>query len=433
MKFICLDSAAKYDKEYNTFLSDSGKPALLFKFSQVCRPEINRIIAFDMDGTLITTKSGAKFAKNKDDWKFLYPCVAEALRREYESGALIAIISNQNGLAKGHTTMTELIEKAIAISNTIGVPMDIFFAFENDIYRKPRIGSFNFFLNNRIGGSINLDDAGHLGQHNYEATRDPNVLANCLYVGDAAGRVKHGTRKKDFSASDYKMAINAGIRFETPEEFFLNSKQPLHCSVTLRDLGPSWNDIVRDNERISPAMKDLQSENDINIPEIILLVGPPACGKSSLARKLNRTHVRINQDILKTKKACFDVARNHFSSLGNHPDDGPKGVVVDATNSTRSTRKEWIDFANDQNVPISCIYFQVSKELCLHLAAYRMISPLSLEEDKRNIEQVVIHSYFKHMEPPKIEEGFVRVEDYGFYPVLPTDEVASRLLTSYLR
>ena len=30
----------------------------------------NKIYAFDMDGCIIETKSGATFGKSKDDWKF---------------------------------------------------------------------------------------------------------------------------------------------------------------------------------------------------------------------------------------------------------------------------------------------------------------------------------------------------------------------------
>ena len=50
----------------------------------------------------------------------------------------------------------------------------------------------------------------------------------CLYVGDAAGRPKEGPRKKDFSAGDLKLAINVGVPFQTPEQFFLGSNQRLH-------------------------------------------------------------------------------------------------------------------------------------------------------------------------------------------------------------
>jgi hypothetical protein len=38
------------------------------------------------------------------------------------------------------------------------------------------------------------------------------ALALSTYVGDAAGRPKEGTRGKDFADSDYKLALNLGIK-----------------------------------------------------------------------------------------------------------------------------------------------------------------------------------------------------------------------------
>ena len=99
----------------------------------------------------------------------------------------------------------------------LDVPLDIFCSFENDIYRKPRTGSLDFLLNSRVGLSCFASSDENPSE--IEAARNPEVLASCLYVGDAAGRVKHGTRKKDFSASDYKLALNANINVKTPELF----------------------------------------------------------------------------------------------------------------------------------------------------------------------------------------------------------------------
>jgi len=50
-------------------------------------------------------------------------------------------------------------------------------------------------------------------------------INECIYVGDAAGRKKSKTyRKNDFSNSDYKFALNTEFKFFTPEEFFLDEK-----------------------------------------------------------------------------------------------------------------------------------------------------------------------------------------------------------------
>jgi len=44
---------------------------------------------------------------------------------------------------------------------------------------------------------------------------------NSFYCGDAAGRDKTATRKKDFSNTDKLFAVAVGIKFMTPEEYFL--------------------------------------------------------------------------------------------------------------------------------------------------------------------------------------------------------------------
>ena len=48
-------------------------------------------------------------------------------------------------------------------------------------------------------------------------------------------------------------------------------------------------------------------------------------------------------------------------------------------------------------------------------------------------DQVVIHSFFKHMEPPSMAEGFASVTYQQFVPHMPDDVEASRLLASYVK
>ena len=73
--------------------------------------------------------------------------------------------------------------------------------------------------------------------------------------------------------------------------------------------------------------------------EIILLIGPPACGKSTIARRLESSGncVRINQDTLKTRPACLKAARSVLTS--------GKSVIVDNTNSNQTQRSDWIKLA----------------------------------------------------------------------------------------
>jgi len=79
-------------------------------------------------------------------------------------------------------------------------------ALRSDRFRKPAIGSWEHIRDHLFKGCV-ID------------------MKASFYCGDAAGRPKTATRPKDFSDSDIKFAHNIGLKFHTPEEFFLNQKE----------------------------------------------------------------------------------------------------------------------------------------------------------------------------------------------------------------
>ena len=93
----------------------------------------------------------------------------------------------------------ELIQKAI------GLPMLFLAATHSDKYRKPAQGAWEYFLSQ------------------YDKSKKLNMKKS-FYCGDAAGRPKTADRKKDFSDTDRKFAINIGLPFEVPEQTFLGEK-----------------------------------------------------------------------------------------------------------------------------------------------------------------------------------------------------------------
>jgi bifunctional polynucleotide phosphatase/kinase len=81
-----------------------------------------------------------------------------------------------------------------------GIPIRIVAALSrSDIYRKPNSGMFDLInkLYREKGLEIDMDTS--------------------IYVGDAAGRMAIGQRRKDHGDTDYKLALNVGLRFVTPE------------------------------------------------------------------------------------------------------------------------------------------------------------------------------------------------------------------------
>jgi DNA 3'-phosphatase len=159
------------------------------------------VIAFDMDGTIIATKSGKTFAVDESDWKFWDNEVPRKLQSLYIEGFSLAFLSNQGGVGKKKdvSAIAALQRKVDAIIDRVGVPIDFICSFNDDIYRKPRTGMWDFLSVARWKQSLEA----------FKVT-DRDFLQ--MYVGDAAGRPAQGTRKKDFSDSDLKLAINLGVQ-----------------------------------------------------------------------------------------------------------------------------------------------------------------------------------------------------------------------------
>ncbi len=192
---------------------------------------VKGVIAFDMDGTLIATKSGKRFPTNQHDWKFWDSSVPQKLYDLHEEGYLLAIISNQGGLSQKSQNANELKEKVVTLLSTgrlQGLPIDFICASDSgsvDVFRKPRTGMWDYL-------SIARWNA-------YEQALGSDTFKR-VYVGDAAGRLAQGTKAKDHSDTDLKLAVNLGIDFQTPEKFFLSSSMKIHC-----DLSQSLNTAIR--------------------------------------------------------------------------------------------------------------------------------------------------------------------------------------------
>ena len=61
-----------------------------------CSPK--KIVAFDMDGTVISTKSGKTFAIDEHDWKLFHHSVPAKFKELHKEGVHLALISNQSGI-----------------------------------------------------------------------------------------------------------------------------------------------------------------------------------------------------------------------------------------------------------------------------------------------------------------------------------------------
>jgi predicted kinase len=128
--------------------------------------------------------------------------------------------------------------------------------------------------------------------------------------------------------------------------------------------------------------------------EIVVLVGIPGSGKTTLATSSYPTHYRINLDTLHTRSREDEEIAN---SLSNGRD-----LIIDNTNSTKKSRSKYIQMAKLFGVQVRAVYLKIPVELALQRNALRT--------GKARVPDSAVRFYFKILQPPSIDEGFDRVD-----------------------
>ena len=182
----------------------------------------------------------------------------------------------------------------------------------------------------------------------------PTVGAGSFYVGDAAGR------PGDWSDKDAVFAANLGIPFKTPESVF-----PLAAS------------------EVRPSLASAS-------PEVVIMVGYPASGKSTVARSLAGYHI-VDGDRLKTEAAMVRDAKAHVDL---------KSIVFDCTGGSKKKRAAFVRFAKDHGLPVRVFWLQTSIEDSMERNKERA------EHGGPKVPSVAFYMYRKNFEEPSEEEGF---------------------------
>ncbi|XP_044523049.1 bifunctional polynucleotide phosphatase/kinase [Gracilinanus agilis] len=354
-------------------------PLLMFT-APGARPQ-EKVAAFDLDGTLITTRSGKVFPTGPEDWRILFPGIPKRLRELEASGYKLVIFTNQLGIGRGRLRPQDFQTKVEAVLATLGVPFQVLVATSSGVYRKPVTGMWD-----------------HLCEQANEGV--PISLADSVYVGDAAGRPANwapGQKKKDFSCADRLFALNLGLRFSTPEEFFLNWAParfvlPEFDPRTLSPTGPLC---------LPPAGPLLGPG-----PEIVVAVGFPAAGKSTFLQKhlVSAGYVYANRDTLGSWQKCVAVCTEALKAGGR--------AVVDNTNPDPASRARYVSCAKDAGVPCRCFHFTASLELARHNNRFREM----IGSPHPAVSDMVMFSYRKQFVAPSLAEGFSQILEIPFRP-----------------
>jgi bifunctional polynucleotide phosphatase/kinase len=381
------------------------------------------VAGFDIDWTVIRTKSGKTFPTNeRTDWEMWAPSVPSTLHGLVAQGYRICFFSNQDGIGTGKCSQADWTFKVESIITALGlrgkVTVMASIVKKGNDYRKPYTGMWRFLSANLSGGD-------------HDPTPDSSSVS--MYVGDAAGRPKRGSgktaTKKDFSNTDLKFALNVGgggsdgLRFMTPEQLFLGSTAVLDCDRSLANLGfepkKHWSQAYRDPDLWRAGVAQMLCPPTFQQQELVVVVGSPASGKSSLTTSCLVggggsgggvvKFVRVNQDTLKTIKKCVSVAKQAL--VDGH------SVVIDNTNRDVKTRANYTKLAEEMGVKCRCVWVTTTKDESFHLNAYRGLAGSKADgTEKRRLADMIIHGFYKNMQPPTKAEGFGAVLQVPFCP-----------------
>eukprot|EP01125_Pyxidicula_operculata_P021644 TRINITY_DN845_c0_g4_i1.p1 TRINITY_DN845_c0_g4~~TRINITY_DN845_c0_g4_i1.p1 ORF type:complete len:419 (+),score=124.86 TRINITY_DN845_c0_g4_i1:858-2114(+) len=338
-----------------------------------------KIASFDMDGTLIEPKSGRKFPTGRSDWRWWNDSVPTKLKSLYEQQYKIVIFTNQGGIEKGKQKRADITGKIQDLAAELGFPIQAFIAGAENNYRKPFTTMWEL-LESKYNKDEKID------------------MSASFYCGDAAGRKKDWKKgaKKDFSCSDRKFAANVGIKFYTPDEYFLEQ-----APVPFEWDGVNPATLIENAKPVDNKTYHSTSQ------EMVIMVGWPASGKSTFTERYFVPHgyVRVNRDTLKTKPKCQKAVKEAFNE--------GLSVVVDNTNPSESARGEFISIAQEKSIPVRCIYLKTPRDVAEHLNYVRV---RETNGDVRRIPDVGYNTYNKNFEPPTKSEGFTEVIEVEFNP-----------------
>ena len=180
------------------------------------------------------------------------------------------------------------------ITRALAVPLIVYTACANDIYRKPSSGMWEE-MQKAFGGAVDLE--------------------NSYFVGDAAGR------EKDYSDCDRHFGMNLGLTFYTPEEYF----QGVIGHILGNKFNPNWSITPEIETRMNENLTALEmfdvskaSYSEYKLTSagetvIIVFVGLPGAGKTTFFNvALDFGAIRLNRHELGTLENCIEKAEHYL-------------------------------------------------------------------------------------------------------------------------
>jgi bifunctional polynucleotide phosphatase/kinase len=285
------------------------------------------IAAFDFDQTLVRPKDARPFPRDADDYEWLRADTKDILVRASKTHDIV-IFTTQTKEFK-----IQMIKNVLAELN-IDVTVAVGFGKGPGVVKKPDPELFWSVID----------------RETFDASKS-------FYVGDAAGR------PNDHSDVDLKFAENVGIQFKTPEEYF-------------------------------PVARYMYNTTHINpgdTQEILLMIGPPTSGKTTLSNDPKfSSYTHLSGDVIKNNNKIYKLC---CDSLANK-----SSVIIDKCNAKRADRQPFIELAKKFAVNLRYVLFDIPIELAMEMGGKRFA------ETGKKVPRVAFYLFRKNYEVPNPDE-----------------------------
>jgi bifunctional polynucleotide phosphatase/kinase len=315
------------------------------------------MIAFDFDWTLVQPKNNKTFPTSVNDWQWLYSNIPKKIQEYYNDKSnenMIVIFTNQ--------TKEWKIEQIKQCLETLNIPIFVIIPMSKENHKPNKMlldELYKNILENNLYNENNLNDINN-PDSNLEIDKEKS-----FFVGDALGR------KTDHSDCDKLFAENLEIKCYSPEDIFVD-KNNLNKIIEFPEITLS------------------------NNKEIIIMMGYPGSGKSSIAKHIcsnNKNYIHIERDMYKTVPKMKKKALEYIT-------DG-KSIIFDATNSNKKNRVVFVEFAKKYNYDIRCIHVNTSLD-----ESYKRNL---LRPDDKKVPKIAYSVYKKYFQEPNESEGFILI------------------------
>jgi aryl-alcohol dehydrogenase-like predicted oxidoreductase/FMN phosphatase YigB (HAD superfamily) len=166
---------------------------------------------------------------------------------------------------------------------------------------------------------------------------------------------------------------------------------------------------------------------DASSADVVVIVGMPASGKSTLATDYEaRGYVRLNRDEI--GGPLIAIARRLDHELAR----GARRVIIDNTYPSRASRAPVIEIARKHGLSVRCLVLATSLEDAQANAVARIIARhgrllmpgVGANNElgrAKEIDPRAQYRYRRDYEPPRLDEGFVAVDEVPFVRGPPPD------------